>query len=297
MGFQPVTVRLPLSFYTAIPLSNLTLSPPMQQTNFGQVEPRLPSEEDKLYPTMVVWRGRAPSLGTNVPDTPSRRYPVREGQPVGTRQIGNVTLVDYGKRDDPDGVFLRGTTSQYTDVHPRDVERRFFPQGVESTECHRIEQAVCIHSRDNYTRMVRQNGDAIGEYPFHSRLRKPSTSTHPPTDSSQASRVSSQHDPGLQCGLSRHLDNFYSDDALTVNPLNLIRDPTINDSGYDGSVSGSYSDYRRVKNKPPYNQFSNVQTGGAEPCGSFDEGLGDEMFGHTGEHFGEIGNKLWIEDK
>jgi hypothetical protein len=117
----------------------------MQQINFGQVEPRQPSSKfDELYPTMVVWSGSAPSLGSNVPDDPSGRYPVREGHPVGTRQIGNVTFVDHGKRDGPEGVFIGGTSSEYTDSHLGDVERRFFPQGVESSTCHRVKQARTI---------------------------------------------------------------------------------------------------------------------------------------------------------
>jgi hypothetical protein len=97
--------------------------------------------------------------------------------------------------------------------------------------------------------------------------------------------VSLQHHPGIR---QVPYGNYsrYSNIPLTVNPLDLIDDPYVNDSGYSGSVSGSYSNYRRVKDKPPYTQFSNDETGGAEPCGSFDEGLGDEMFGHTGEHFG-----------
>lgn len=269
----------------------------MQQTNSGQVEPRQPiSELDKNYPTMVVWSGSPPSSGTNVRDDPLGRYPVREGEPVGTRQIGNVTLVDYGKRDDPDGVFLRGTSSEHTDSHPGNIERRFFPQGVESPTCYLVDQSVCIHSRGNYSRMFTQNGEVIGEYPLHSRLGKPSNSTQPPTNpSKEASRVPSQRHPGIRQVLIGDSNSNYSNNPLTVNPLELSRDPTINDSGYCGSTSGSIFNDQRVKDKPPYDQFSYGETGGAEPCGSFDEGLGDETFGHTGGQFLEIGDIEWID--
>jgi hypothetical protein len=262
----------------------------MQQTNLSQVELEQSSSKlDDLLPTMVVWHGRAPSSGTNVPDNPSGRYPVREGQPVGTRQIGNVTLVDHGKRDGPEGVFIGGTPSQYTDSHPGIVERRFFPQGVESSTCYRVEQSVCIHSQGNCSRMFRPKGDVIGEYPLHSRLRKPSISTQPPTKASQeASRVPSQHHPGIRQVLYGESVGDYSNILLTVNPLDLNRAPTINDSGYGGSVRGSFFTGQRVKDKPPYDQFSNGETGGAEPCVSFDEGLGDQTVEHTGGQFPEI---------
>jgi hypothetical protein len=267
----------------------------MQQTNSGQVKPRQPiSELDKLYPTMVVWPGSAPSLGTNVADDPLGQYPAREGRPVGTRQIGNITLVDYGKRVDPEGVFMRGTSSEYTDSHLGNVERRFFPQGIESPTCYRVDQSVCIHSRGNYSRMFRQHSEVIGEYPLHSRLSKPSTSTHPPTKpSKEASRLPSQRHPGIRQVLSGDSVSGYSNNSLTVNPLDLIRHPAIDDSGYGGSVC--FND-QRVKDKPPSDHLSDGETGGAGPCGSFDKGLGDEMFGYTGEHLGEIGRTQWIDD-
>jgi hypothetical protein len=245
---------------------------------------------------MVVWSDSAPSPGTNVADDLAGRYLVRKGHSVVTRQVGDVITVDCVGTDNPKSVFERGTPSTNTVLHSRDAKRRFYPEGIDSTVYYPVDHSACVYTLGEESFIGRPNGNVQGPFPCHKQLRKLPASTQPPTNPLQASQVSSQRHPGIRQVLCGDSVSGYSNMPLTVNPLDLRRDPTINDSGYGGSMSGSIFNDQRVEDKPPYDQFSNGETGGGEPCGSFDEGLGDEIFGHAGGQFPKIDEIQWLDD-
>jgi hypothetical protein len=262
----------------------------MQHRDFGQAgSTQASSELNKCLPTVVVWPSPPPSLGSNVPDQQPKPYSLQDGQALVARWMGDSATIQMGRIDDPMSIFDGGLLTGKTNSHSPDCEMRFYSQGIESLGYFPIEGSTCVFTDAAGSYVLRPNGGMQGPYPWQPRLSEPSVSTQPPTNPSQvASQVSLQHHPGIRQVLFGDSVGDYSNIPLTVNPLDLNRAPTINDSGYGGSVRGSFFTSQRVKDKPPYDQFSNGETGGAEPCVSFDEGLGDQTVEHTGGQFPEI---------
>jgi hypothetical protein len=273
----------------------------MQPRDFGQAGSTQESSElNKCLPTVVVWPSLPPSLGSNVPDQQPKPYSLLDGQALVARWMGDSATIQMGRTDDPMSIFDGGLLTGKTKSHSPDCEMRFYSQGIDSLGYFPIEGSTCVYTDPDGSYLLRPNGGMQGPYPWNPRLSmRPAAMRTPTKPSQQASEVSSQHHPGIRQVLYSDsvggYSNDYSNIPLTVNPCHLIRNPPIDDSGYGGSAC--FND-QRVEDKPPSDHFSNGKTGGAGPCGSFDEGLGDEMFGHTGEHFDEIGDVIeWIENE
>jgi hypothetical protein len=271
----------------------------MQQSDFGQAESTQASSKlDKYRPTVVVWPSLPPSLGSNVPDKQPKPYPLLDGQALVARWMGDSATIQMGRTDDPKSIFDGGLLIGKTNPHSPNCEMRLYSQGIDSLGYIPIKGATCVYTDADGSHLFRSNGGMQGPYPWHSRLSKPPASTQPPTSPTQdASRVPLQHHPGIRQVLCGDSVSVYSNIPLTVNPSDLMRNPTINDSGYGGSMSGSIFNDQRVKDKPPSDRSSNGETGGAGPWGASDEGLDAQSLEYTGGQFAEIGDIEWIEGK
>jgi len=270
----------------------------MQRNNFDPAGTTQASLNlDRYRPTVVVWPNSRPGSGSTIPDKPPKPYPILDGKAVVARWIGDHATFHFAKTDDPESLLEDGPPTKNTDFHPSKSEVRFYPQGIDSLAYIPIKGSTCVYTNADGSHLLRPNGVMQGPYPWHPQLSMRPAPTPSPTNPSQgASEVSSQH-PGLRFGLSGDFDDFYSGSSRTVNPLDLIRDPTItNDSGYCGSVRDSISNKdQRVKYRRPCDQSSNDGAGDADPWGSFDAGLGDQPE-YTGGQFPEIGAIEWGDD-
>jgi len=264
----------------------------MQRTTFGQIEPARSSLDlNKYRPTLVVWSDPA-----HVQHHSSKRYLVQEGSAVITRQIGDLITVHYERTNDPEGVFKRGLPSKHTDFYPRNSERRFYPQGIESPRYHPIEQSACIYTRGDASYIGKPGSGESAPFPLHRLLSKPPTSRQTQTNPSQAPQMSLQHHAGLRYPPFDGSLSDHSDIPRTVSLRDLILDHTKNnDSGYGGSMFGSSVNGQRVQDRSAYDPFSNSGTGEADPEEGFAE-VDDLSLEQTGEQFPVIGGIEWVED-
>ena len=264
----------------------------MQQTSFNQAGPKQASSNwDRYCPTLVVWPGPPPSLGSNLPDKSPRIYTILGDQAVVVRWIGDHATVHTTNTNDPKRMLRKGPPSEPTDFYPSDCEMRLYPRGIGSHGYYAIKGSSCIYTDADGPHILRPNGGIQGLYPSHSQLSVPTASTQPPTDFSRASEAPLQYHPGLRYALSG------GSVSKSVDPRHTLRDPTVKDSGYSGSIRGSTSNEdQRVKYHRPCDHSSNKGTVDAEPWGNFDKGLDDQMVEHAGGQFPGIGNIQWLDD-
>ena len=239
----------------------------MQRSNFNQAGPTQASSNlDRHCPTLVVWPGPPPSLGSNLADRPPRTYTIQGDHAVVVRWIGKSTTVHTTETNDPASILEQGPPSEKTDFYPSNCDIRLYPRGIGSPGYYPIKGSTCIYTDADGPHILRPNDGIQGLYPSHSQLFKSAASTQPATDYSRASEAPLQYHPGYGP----------SGDSVSksVDPRITLRDPTFKHSGYGGSISGSTSyEDQRVYHRP-CDQSSNDGAGDTEPCGKLRCGPG-----------------------